>query len=252
MPNYGEPFYWWGPTWAEPPRLGIGDLLRNGTLDSRSGAVLWAAMERRWSAAIIGGPSGLGKSTLLAAMLDFLPEPTKRIYIRGSYETFSFLRDRAVDPGNTILLANELSPHLPIYAWGSMVSRLLDLGAGGYQIAATAHATSPMEFVALLARGPLRIAPSRIAQFRVVIQLDFGEQPESGRSVRGIWQMRPATHGIEFEPLYTEPLHDISQEPLVTNSPHTFPFQSGELSERGVLLEQLRLGTFERLPAWRQ
>ena len=52
---------------------------------------------------------------MLTALLDFLPPRTHRIYPRGCFETFAFLSDPAISPRESVLLINEISPHLPVY-----------------------------------------------------------------------------------------------------------------------------------------
>src|SRR3954469_16961706 len=78
--EYSEPFWWWGPGWAAPEVRGIAELLRDETLGSWTAANLWAALARGRSLAVVSGPSGVGKTTLLTALLDFLPPRTRRIY----------------------------------------------------------------------------------------------------------------------------------------------------------------------------
>ena len=95
-PRYEEPFAWWGPGWQAPAPRDIADLLRDETIDAWTAANLWAALARRQSLAVVAGESEVGKTTLLTALLDFLPPNTRRVYLRGCFETFAFL----VGPGN--------------------------------------------------------------------------------------------------------------------------------------------------------
>ena len=97
-PRYEEPFAWWGPGWQAPAPRGIADFLRDETIDSWSAANLWAALARRRSLAVVAGGSGVGKTTLLTALLDFLPPGTRRVYLRGCFETFAFLSDPTIEP----------------------------------------------------------------------------------------------------------------------------------------------------------
>src|SRR5918998_5596007 len=103
-PRYDEPFAWWGPGWPAPAPRDIAQLLREGTIDSWTAANLWAALARRRSLTVVAGASGVGKTTLLTALLEFLPPNTRRIYARGCFETFAFMSDPTVSPLESVLL----------------------------------------------------------------------------------------------------------------------------------------------------
>src|SRR3954451_11041663 len=90
-PKYEEPFAWWGAGWQAPEPRDFADLLRDETIDSWTAANLWAALARRRSLAVVAGESEVGKTTLLSALLDFLPLNTRRLYLRGCFESFAFL-----------------------------------------------------------------------------------------------------------------------------------------------------------------
>lgn len=231
-PRYDEPFHWWGPGWETPGARGIGELLRDETLDSWTGAVLWAALARRSSLVVAAGPSGAGKTTLLTALLEFLPTSTRRIYLRGSFESFAFLSDPAIVPHESVLLVNEISPHLPIYLWGPAVARALAAAERGFSLLATAHAESVAEFVGLLTGSPLRIPAPIVASFEFVVFLDRSPHAPSGRRVRDVSRLTRTAGGIAFEPLSAEPLW----------------FPADELRQRRRVLDAFRLGRIGALP----
>lgn len=247
--RYEEPFHWWGSGWNNPEPLTIGDLLRDGTLDVATGAILWAVLARRESLAVIGGPSGVGKTTLLTALCGFLPPTTRRLYARGCFETFGFLDDPQNDPASSVLLINEISPHLPVYLWGPAVERMLEISQRGFCLLATAHGTSVIEFVASLTGPPLRIPAARVAAFRYVALLEPSSRSASGRRVSGVWRLQPLPRGVDVtcthvagesgeqrgEGLFDGDLHpDIAQ---------------AELRARRDLLARLRDGDSEQLAA---
>jgi len=173
-PSGGSPveaFGWWGPVWRTPEPRSIVQLIRDGVLPSDVAAAIWALVARRASVVVVAGPSGAGKTTVATALLDLLPEATERMYLRGCYEPFAFLDDPAVVPDRTTLLANEISPHLPIYLWGPAVGRSLAAIGAGFQFLGTAHATSAEEFVGTLAGYPLRVPAADIARVHLVVVL---------------------------------------------------------------------------------
>jgi energy-coupling factor transporter ATP-binding protein EcfA2 len=248
-PRYREPFHWWGPGWDAPASRSIGDLLRDGTLDSRTGAVPWAALARRKSVAVVAGPSGAGKTTLLTALLEFLPPDTNRLYLRGCFETFAFLSDAVVIPSASVMLVNEISPHLPIYLWGPAVARALDATERGFSLLATAHAESVVEFVGSLTGSPLRIPAALVAAFEFVVVLGYADEVPSVRRVREVSRLTKTGDGVAFESLSASP-QDISQE---NQPPPAIPewFPALELIERQRILEDLKHQRIVSLPLFR-
>ena len=236
-----EPFFWWGPGWNPPPRRTLRELLVAETLDLRTASYLWCALYRRCSLAVVAGASGAGKSTLLAALLDFLPAATTPIHVRGCYETFAFRADPHVDPNHTALLANEVSPHLPVYLWGPGVATFLACRRDGYQLLTTAHAANAQEFVVMLAGSPLRLAPGQIAAIEFVTALAAPAAKGEAPRVVGLWRMAATQAGIALDP--PPERSNISQE-----GENGAWFPAEELRAREYALGQLRAGRIEVLP----
>ena len=204
-PAYERPYHWWGPGPAPPAPLSLQNLVANGTIDLESAVTLWACLRQRRSVIIIGGPGGVGKSTLLHALVPALPDGTHRVYLRGCHETFAFLRDPCLTPDKSAVLINELSPHLPVYLWGGAVERLLSVGGDGYQLLATAHGRSVVEFVASLTGSPLRIPAPNIAAFNVVALLEPVPDHPGGR-LKGLWQLSAVRDGVAIDRLGSDDL----------------------------------------------
>ncbi len=109
--------------------------LRAGTLDAELAAQLWLLVEARVPIVVAALAQGVGKSTLLHALLDFLPPDVRVVELAGETETFAWLPQATelgwpgvarptpgTDPvraETTVLLAAELSDHLPAYTWGA-------------------------------------------------------------------------------------------------------------------------------------
>jgi energy-coupling factor transporter ATP-binding protein EcfA2 len=249
-PRYKEPFAWWGPGWQAPAPRGIADLLRDETIDCRTAANLWAALARRQSVVVVSGASGVGKTTLLTALLDFLPPDTRRVYLRGCFETFAFLSDSTINPRETALMINEISPHLPVYLWGPAVERTLGTAKRGFMLLATAHADSVHDFVGALTGSPLHIRAAQTAVFEFVVVLDHVKETRSGRRVRGIWRLEPTREGVavtRLRPTSTDQ-RDISQEPSPDRPSPTMWFPQPELVRRQRILEELRDRRIAHLP----
>jgi hypothetical protein len=250
-PHYEEPFHWWGPGWDAPAPRDIAALLRDGTIDAGTAAVLWAALSRRCSLAVVAGPSGLGKTTLLSALLAFLPDGTRRVYLRGCFETFAFLADAGIDAGQTALLVNEISPHLAVYLWGPAVHKVLAAAERGFAVLATAHAESATGFVASLTGSPLRVSPAAVAALDYVAVLERSAASASGRRVSGVWRLSPVRDGVGIAAHSAPPPRNISHADNPTtpflDAP---PFPAHELVERTRLLGALRDGRIQVLPAF--
>ena len=189
-------FAWWGPVWTRPVPRTILDLIQDDLLPTEVAAALWALVARRASLVVAAGPSGAGKTTLLTALLDFLPTGTRRIAIRGGYESFAFLQDPNARPAGTTLLVNEISPHLPVYLWGSGVVRVFDALGQGYALLATAHASGVEEFVGSLAGYPLRVPTVEIARISLLVLLDaWLADGTVTREVGGVATLAPVVGG---------------------------------------------------------
>lgn len=159
--DYDVPVGWWGWNWEPPVPMSVTELLEAGDFDARTAAFAWMVLESHGSLLIAAEQPHSGKTTTLTAFLDFLPRDIRRIFIRGWAETFDYLGQTA--PERTLLLANELSSHLPVYLWGPKAVRVFRSLRDGYALASTLHADSAEESVRQLT-GDLGVAASDLAR----------------------------------------------------------------------------------------
>ncbi|MEO8285745.1 MAG: hypothetical protein ABI670_04870 [Chloroflexota bacterium] len=171
MDENEEPFGWWGWHWQPAVPLSIMQIMEAGSADSEVMALLWAMLSRRASVLVAAEPPMAGKTTTLTALLDLMPASTRRVYLRGHYETFDFARQPDADPANTYVLANEMSDHLAVYMWGSRIYKTFELLERGYAIGSTMHAERVDDVIAILNSDPLCVPPERIANLTLVINL---------------------------------------------------------------------------------
>ena len=75
---------------APEPRS-IVRLLADGVLDAELAALLWLLVEARIPVVVAGDGRGVGKSTLLGALLDFLPLGVRTEPLAGALEDFAWL-----------------------------------------------------------------------------------------------------------------------------------------------------------------
>jgi hypothetical protein len=147
-----------------PPRRSIVELIQDGVLDAELAALAWVLVDARLPLIVAGLARGAGKTTVLEALLDFLPSTVRRIDLGGIDEDFAWLpeagalgwgptgdgaaaaaRDNAppalpATPASAYLVAAELSEHLPVYTGGAAARTLIRAASIGYGIAATLHA----------------------------------------------------------------------------------------------------------------
>ena len=171
MDEHEEPFGWWGWHWQPPVPLSIMQIIDAGSADTDLMALLWAMLSRRASVLVAAEPPMAGKTTTLTALLDLMPPDTRRVYLRGHYETFDFVREPRANPSHTYVLANEMSDHLAVYLWGSRVYKTFELLEKGYAIGSTMHAETVDDVIAMLDSDPLNVPAKWIARLNLVINL---------------------------------------------------------------------------------
>lgn len=169
------------------PERSIVTLIREGTLDTELAATLWLLIEARVPIVVAAEEGQVGKSTLLDALLAFLPADTHVVRLAGETETFDWLPQASelgwpgvatssatghpVRPGTTVLYAAELSDHLPIYTWGKTAQVAVRAASIGYGLAATIHAASLDDVFEMLRRWPVRLSDDELSHLGVVVIL---------------------------------------------------------------------------------
>jgi len=140
-----------------PPRRSIVELISGGVLDAELAAIAWLLIEARLPVIVAGLARGTGKTTLLEALLDFLPSGIRRIDLAGVDEEFAWLPEAErlgwpregppapgaaieITPSRAYLVAAELSEHMPLYTWGAAARTLVRSASIGYGFGATIHA----------------------------------------------------------------------------------------------------------------
>lgn len=194
------PAAFWGRSDEAPAGLSVIQLIERGMLDARTAALLWLVLERHRSLLVAALPQRAGKTTLLGAILDLLPPSRSRVHLAGTAETFAFLR--TTTPGDTLLLANELSSHLPVYLWGAQAIRAFEAVAGGYAIAGTLHADSADNAIALL-RDDCGIPAAQLARIDLIALIRVVADGEhiTERRVIGVYRTLAGTAGPATVPL---------------------------------------------------
>ena len=179
---------WWGYHWAPPQPLSAVEIVGSGAVDERLMALLWALVARRRSVMLASEAPQAGKTTTLSALVDFLPEGTVGVFLRGWYADFDWTAE--IGPERAYLLINELSDHLPIYVWGRTAQGALRLAGEGYGMGATMHADSLPEAIDTL-RDELGATDADLAGLTLYLQWSAYLTPAGMyRRVEEAWHLR--------------------------------------------------------------
>src|ERR1700737_2079579 len=163
--------YYWHYESRRP--LSMAQIIAQGSVDVETVALIWLLLEHGASLTVSGPTDpqpGVGKTTTLNALLQFLPEGTALAYMSGMYENFAFTRLPYIDPATTYALCNEVSDHLPIYMWGRVARRYLTLPAHGYHVATSVHADTIDDVLKMYLRD-LRLSNDDVRRLGLVVNI---------------------------------------------------------------------------------
>ncbi len=163
--------YWWH--YDSRRQLSMAQIIALDSVDVKTVALVWLILEHGASLTVAGPTDpqpGIGKTTTLNALLQFLPEGTALAYMSGMYEDFAFTQLPDIDPASTYALCNEVSDHLPIYMWGRVARRYLTLPARGYHIATSVHADT-IDDVIHMYQHDLRVSVEDVRRLGLVVNI---------------------------------------------------------------------------------
>jgi hypothetical protein len=179
---------WWGYHWSLPQPMSAVEIIASGSLDARLMATLWAVLARRRGVMLASEAPQAGKTTTLSALVDFLPEHTVGVFLRGWAQDMSWTDE--IGPDRGMLLINELSDHLPIYVWGPNARAALRLAGSGYGFGGTMHADSLDEALTCL-RDDVGAADADLAGLTIYLQYSAYRTPAGMyRRVEEAWHLR--------------------------------------------------------------
>lgn len=141
--------------------LSVVDLMEGGTLSPELVGFILCAMAQGASVLMGAGPSGTGKSTLLANALCMLP-PGERIITTKSDSVIQRAAERAPSEPECYLAHEIGAGRWYGYIWGRVVRDFFRLMETGRRIASCLHADTLEEAEAILQRPPLFVDPELI------------------------------------------------------------------------------------------
>jgi hypothetical protein len=184
---------WWGYHWAPPQPMSAVEIVGSGSIDARLMATLWAVLARRGGVMLASEAPQAGKTTTLSALVDFLPNGTVGVFLRGWAQDDGWTDE--VGPDRGFLLVNEMSDHLPIYVWGSNARTALRLAGSGYGFGGTMHADSLDEALACL-REEVGATDADLAGLTIYLQYSAYRTPAGMyRRVEEAWHLRTDDDG---------------------------------------------------------
>jgi hypothetical protein len=182
--------------------LTLVDLIEAGTVSLDLAAYLAAALAQGASHLVGANPGGAGKTTVMAALLSFLPPSC----VIETVASAAVLRGAAdVDPGTVCYLAHEVGAgHYYAYIWGAAARAFFALAGAGHTVATNLHADTLDETRAQLCdENGVDPADLQAVTLKLYLRLHRGRgwQPErrvslvyesDGTRDRLIWTHSPA------------------------------------------------------------
>jgi len=168
--------------------LSLIDLLDAGTVDLPLAAYLAAAMRHNASLLVGARPGGAGKTAVMVALLNFLPNGTaiRAVGSRGVLDMAT--QDPA--PGATCYLAHEIGDGLYYaYLWGDEARDFFALASCGHTIATNLHADTLEETRDQLCLGN-GVAPEHLAAvaLKVYLRVDHSDRLAFKRRVSHVYE----------------------------------------------------------------
>lgn len=214
----------------------MAQLIKLGSVDVETAALLWLMLERGASFTIAGPTDpkpGAGKTTVLNALFQFLPQEAALAYTCGCYEDFAFTSLPDIDPATTYVLCNEISDHQPFYMWGRVARRYLMLPAQGYHIATSVHADTVDDVIYLYHRE-LCLSSEAVRHLGLIVNIGL---VEGDAAPRRRWLT------VHFLQPKSDPScpHTLVPFPLSVWNEQDDTFEHAYQSHLGVLAEWARL-----------
>jgi hypothetical protein len=168
--------------------LSIVDLIQAGTINVEMAAYAMRAMYQGASLLTGARPGGAGKTTLMAALLNFLPPGVPIGTVDGSRVIRAGLAQPAAEPA--CYLAHEIgSGDWYGYIWGRDVADYFSLIEGQRRIASCLHADTLEELTGILCSPPLRVAQEALGRVGLILFMHVTPGPhEYRRRVASFWE----------------------------------------------------------------
>lgn len=205
-------------------------------MDERIGALLWTIAEEKRSFVTAAEPQNAGKSTVLHAALQHVPDKTRVHALTGAIEEINALREA---PDGGYLEVGEISTERPErYIWGEPVKALFEAIGSGFSLATTMHATGVNDvFQQICIDNGISDTSASAIEYVVHIKR-FGDDDQSyWRRIRTVHEIKVVTNGVPV----TNQLFSWNEKAdrfVELNAPVLFTASSALLAERADLIKQ--------------
>lgn len=153
--------------------LSMAQIIAHQSVDVETVALIWLLLEHGASLTVAGPADpqpGVGKTTTMNALLQFLPANSTLAYTAGMSEDFTFTSAPGIDPTTVYVLCNEVSDHSPIYMWGAVAQRYLKLPAQGYHIVTSVHADTLLDVIRIY-HYELRLCAEEVRRLGIIVNI---------------------------------------------------------------------------------
>lgn len=168
--------------------LSIVDLIQAGTISLEMAAYAMRAMAEKASLLTAARPGGAGKTTLMAALLGFLPPSVPIVTVDSPRVIQEGLKRPPAEA--TCYLVHEIgSGDWYGYLWGRDVADYFSLIDGQHRIASCLHADTMEELTEILCSPPLRVARQALGRVGLILFMHVDPAPRGyRRRVASLWE----------------------------------------------------------------
>ena len=160
---------WWGDSGKESNRPNILSMIKNNTLDTRLAAMLWLLFDRGSSVIFASEEKSAGKTSMLSALIDFIPPNYQKSYVYGpKFES----PEQEEGLTKTYLLIPGISDTHESNLWKSDVAKMLKWSNDGGPFGTTMYAGSPEHVIRVFSTSPLKVPNKALSKIGVIVIVD--------------------------------------------------------------------------------
>ena len=197
--------------------LSIVDLIEAGTMTRDLAAYALAAIGRGASFMVGALPGGAGKTTVMGALLNFVPRDAALVSADGDEAILRLMRERS---RRCCCVCHEIGDG-PYYAylWGEPLRRYFDLPDAGHMMATNLHADTYAAARRQVCEQN-RVAPSKFRRMNVIYFLTVERQARGTmRRVTGVWES-DGEH--DHRPIFGDGVQGLPYEASTLVAPNSF------------------------------
>lgn len=216
----------------------IADLVRNGTMDARMAAVLWAAVDKQMSFLTVAVPRFAGKTTTSNAVLAMRPPEVPAFLVAGESQVMEQLKQEK--RGGYLIVAEFAQAPVPGYIWGPSVRRVFDcVYEGGYSLQTALHAPGVEDAILEVTQGN-QVPDHHASVFKLVMYIERFGNHETGywRRVTDLFEVFEVKNGRPVgQSLFRWNADDDQFKE--TAQPEQFARDRDELAQRASIIQEL-------------